>query len=142
MLFRSLALSNSFIARDEAMHTETSIALYNDLKEEHRLDESMVREIIEEAVDIETVFITESIYCAMLGMNTDLMKQYIKFVADRLMVQLGYNKIWKAGNPFEFMEMISIENKTNFFENRVSEYSKAGVGDSEGDKVFDLSVEF
>ena len=102
----------------------------------------MVRDIIEEAVSIETVFITESISCSMLGMNVDMMKQYIKFVADRIMIQLGYEKIYKVANSFDFMENISIETKTNFFENRVAAYSKAGVGDKEEDKAFDLDADF
>ena len=141
-LMPGLTQSNEFIARDEGCHTDTSIALYNDLKTEHRLSEEVVMKIVEEAVDIETVFITDSISCSMLGMNTDLMKQYIKFVGDRLMIQLGYSKIWKVSNPFEFMEHISIENKTNFFENRVTAYNKAGVGDTEEDKKFDLTDDF
>ena len=141
-LMPGLTLSNQFISRDEAMHTETSIALYNDLKAEYRLSEDKAREIIEEAVAIETVFITESISCSMLGMNTEMMKQYIKFVGDRLMIQLGYSKIWKVANPFDFMLMISVQNKTNFFEERVSDYSKAGVGDTEEDKKFDLDADF
>ena len=141
-LLPGLTQSNEFIARDEGCHTETSIRLYNDLKLEERLDELLVREIIEEAVAIETVFITESISCSMLGMNVDMMKQYIKFVADRIMIQLGYDKIYKVANSFDFMENISIETKTNFFENRVVAYSKAGVGDKEEDKAFDLDAEF
>jgi ribonucleotide reductase beta subunit family protein with ferritin-like domain len=141
-LLPGLTLSNEFIARDEGCHTETSIRLYNDLKLEERLEELVVREIIEEAVAIETVFITDSISCAMLGMNVDMMKQYIKFVADRIMIQLGYDKIYKVANPFDFMENISIETKTNFFENRVAAYSKAGVGDKEEDKAFDLDADF
>jgi ribonucleoside-diphosphate reductase subunit M2 len=141
-LLPGLTLSNEFIARDEGCHTETSIRLYNDLKQEERLDDLVVREIIEEAVAIETVFITESISCSMLGMNLDMMKQYIKFVADRIMIQLGYEKIYKVANPFDFMENISIETKTNFFENRVAAYSKAGVGDKEEDKAFDLDADF
>ena len=141
-LLPGLTLSNEFIARDEGCHTETSIRLYNDLKQEERLEELVVREIIEEAVSIETVFITESISCSMLGMNVDMMKQYIKFVADRIMIQLGYDKIYKVANPFDFMENISIETKTNFFENRVAAYSKAGVGDKEEDKAFDLDADF
>jgi len=141
-LLPGLTLSNEFIARDEGCHTETSIRLYNDLKQEERLEELVVREIIEEAVAIETVFITESISCSMLGMNVDMMKQYIKFVADRIMIQLGYEKIYKVANPFDFMENISIETKTNFFENRVAAYSKAGVGDKEEDKAFDLDADF
>ena len=142
-LMPGLTLSNEFIARDEGCHTETSIALYNDLKSEMRLDESLVITIIEEAVAIETVFITDSISCSMLGMNVDMMKQYIKFVGDRLMMQLGYKKIYNVSNPFDFMENISVENKTNFFEDRVSNYSKAGVGgNGSADKEFDLDAEF
>ena len=141
-LMPGLTLSNEFIARDEGCHTETSIALYNDLKAEYRLEESVVKTIIEEAVEIETVFITESISCAMLGMNIAMMKQYVRFVGDRLMIQLGYEKIYNVSNPFDFMENISVENKTNFFEDRVSNYSKAGVGGVEGDKEFDLGADF
>ena len=141
-LMPGLTLSNEFIARDEGCHTETSVSLYNDLKEEHKLDEKVVNNIIEEAVDIETVFITDSISCSMLGMNVEMMKQYIKFVGDRLLLQLGYKKIYNVSNPFDFMENISVENKTNFFEDRVSNYSKAGVGGSVGDKEFDLEADF
>jgi ribonucleoside-diphosphate reductase beta chain len=141
-LMPGLTLSNEFIARDEGCHTDTSVSLYNDLLADHRLSEEVVKKIVEEAVEIETVFITDSISCSMLGMNVDLMKQYIKFVGDRLMIQLGYSKIWKVSNPFEFMEHISIENKTNFFEARVSNYSKAGVGDAEADKTFALDEDF
>jgi ribonucleotide reductase beta subunit family protein with ferritin-like domain len=141
-LMPGLTLSNEFIARDEGCHTETSISLYNDLKSEMRLDESIVTNIIEEAVEIETIFITDSISCSMLGMNVAMMKQYVRFVGDRLMVQLGYKKIYNVSNPFDFMENISVENKTNFFEDRVSNYSKAGVGGGAGDKDFDLGAEF
>lgn len=142
-LMPGLTLSNEFIARDEGCHTETSVSLYNDLKEESRLDEKVVNTIIEEAVDIETVFITDSISCSMLGMNVEMMKQYIKFVGDRLLLQLGYIKIYNVANPFDFMENISVENKTNFFEDRVSNYSKAGVGGNGAtDKEFDLEAEF
>jgi ribonucleotide reductase beta subunit family protein with ferritin-like domain len=142
-LMPGLTLSNEFIARDEGCHTETSITLYNHLKAEMRLDETVVMNIIEEAVAIETVFITDSISCSMLGMNVDMMKQYIKFVGDRLMMQLGYKKIYNVSNPFDFMENISVENKTNFFEDRVSNYSKAGVGgNGAADKEFDLDAEF
>ena len=142
-LMPGLTLSNEFIARDEGCHTETSISLYNDLKDDHKLDEAVVMSIIQEAVDIETVFITDSISCSMLGMNVDMMKQYIKFVGDRLMMQLGYKKIYNVSNPFDFMENISVENKTNFFEDRVSNYSKAGVGGNGAtDKEFDLEADF
>ena len=142
-LMPGLTLSNEFIARDEGCHTETSIALYNHLKAEMRLDETVVMNIIEEAVAIETVFITDSISCSMLGMNVAMMKQYVRFVGDRLMIQLGYGKIYNVSNPFDFMENISVENKTNFFEDRVSNYSKAGVGgNGAADKEFDLDAEF
>jgi len=141
-LMPGLTLSNEFIARDEGSHTDTSIALYRDLKPEYRLKENIVKNIIDEAVNIETIFITESISCSMLGMNIELMKQYIKFVGDRLLLQLGYTKIWNVANPFDFMENISVENKTNFFEDRVSNYSKAGVGGTEEDKKFDLYADF
>lgn len=141
-LMAGLTQSNEMIARDENSHTQTSIALYNDLKKEYRLPEAVVKEIVEEAVTIETVFITESISCAMLGMNTDLMTQYIKYVGDQLMIQLGYNKIWKVSNPFIFMENIAVEVKTNFFENRVTAYNKAGVGDTQADMDFDLDADF
>ena len=142
-LMPGLTLSNEFIARDEGCHTETSVSLYNDLKEESRLDAKVVNTIIEEAVEIETVFITDSISCSMLGMNVEMMKQYIKFVGDRLLLQLGYKKIYNVSNPFDFMENISVENKTNFFEDRVSNYSKAGVGGNGAtDKEFDLEAEF
>jgi len=141
-LMPGLTQSNELIQRDENSHTQTSIALYNDLTPEYRLSENTVREIIEEAVAIETVFITESISCSMLGMNTEMMKQYIKYVGDQLMIQLGYSKIWKVANPFDFMENISVEVKSNFFEHRVTAYNKAGVGDTEEDKKFDLDAEF
>ena len=142
-LMPGLTLSNEFIARDEGCHTETSVSLYNDLKDENRLSEKEVNIIIEEAVAIETIFITDSISCSMLGMNVDMMKQYIKFVGDRLLLQLRYKKLYNVTNPFDFMENISVENKTNFFEDRVSNYSKAGVGgNGVADKEFDLEADF
>ena len=114
--------------------------LYNDLKSEYRLEEEVVQQIITEALDVEIEFITESIPCAMLGMNSNLMIQYLQYVADRLLVQLGYSKKWNSENPFDFMENIGVEGKTNFFEERVSAYSMSGVGDSAEDKQFDLDV--
>ena len=97
-----------------------------------------------EALAIEKQFILESIPCAMLGMNNALMSQYLEFVSDRLLVQLGYSKIWNSANPFDFMEYISIENKTNFFEERVTEYNKASVGTLEADRelTFTEDVDF
>lgn len=141
-LLPGLTQSNEMVNRDENCHCQTSIRLYNDLKSTEKLDDDVVRQIVEEAVSIEIVFITESISCAMLGMNADLMKQYIKYVADQLMIQLGYSKIYKVSNPFDFMENISIEVKTSFFEHRVTAYNKACVGDTEEDKAFDLDADF
>jgi ribonucleotide reductase beta subunit family protein with ferritin-like domain len=94
----------------------------------NKLDQVEVHDLIKEAVDIELEFIIDSIPCNMLGMNSELMQEYIKFVADRLVVQLGYEKIYNAKNPFPFMDRINLEHKTNFFENRESNYSKAKVG--------------
>jgi ribonucleotide reductase beta subunit family protein with ferritin-like domain len=108
------------------MHVEFAVLLYSMI--ENRLDEKTVHEIMKEAVELEKEFITESISCSMLGMNAELMKTYIEFVADRLLSQLNYSKIWNSNNPFPFMERISIETKSNFFEGRVSQYSKANVG--------------
>lgn len=141
-LLPGLTFSNEFISRDEGEHTNTTVMLYNDLKPEYRLDEEVVQQIITEALDVEIEFITESIPCAMLGMNSNLMIQYLQYVADRLLVQLGYNKKWNSENPFDFMENISVEGKTNFFEERVSAYSMSGVGDSAEDKQFDLDADF
>ena len=120
------------------MHCELAIMLYGMIK--NKLDQSIIEDIFNEAVSIEKEFITESIPCAMIGMNADLMKQYIEFVSDRLLVQLGYEKIWKAENPFDFMEMISLRAKSNFFEMRVGEYSKAKI--AENSTNFDLSEDF
>lgn len=121
-----LSFSNELISRDEAMHVEFAVLLYS--KIENRLSEEKVHEIVKEAVSVEKNFINESIPCSMLGMNSELMSLYIEFVADRLLTQLNYNKIWNSANPFPFMDRISIESKTNFFESRVSQYSKANVG--------------
>jgi len=118
-----LTFSNELISRDEALHTEFAILLYTKLKT--KLSKKRIHEIIREAVVIETEFITEAIPCKMIGMNAKLMKQYIEFVADRLCVQLGYDKIYKSSNPFDFMELISVETKVNFFERTNSEYAMA-----------------
>ena len=139
-----LQVANEFIRRDESCHTQTSVWLYNDLKPEFRLPEEKVHKIIKEALDIEKSFIIESIPCAMLGMNATLMSQYLEYVSDQLLIQLGYNKIWNTKNPFDFMENMSVENKTNFFEERVSEYNKANVGASAEDRqlTFDDDEDF
>jgi ribonucleoside-diphosphate reductase beta chain len=132
-LMPGLATSNDFISKDEGLHTEFAIELYKML--DNRLDEKVVFDIFKEAVDIEKEFITESLPVSLLGMNSNLMIQYIEFVADRWLVMLGYNKIYNSENPFGFMEMISISSKTNFFENRETNYSRAGVGQSEADRT-------
>ena len=123
-----LTSSNELISRDEGMHTDFAVEIYGMLQ--NKLDENTINEIIKEAVAIEKEFILDSIPCKMIGMNSDLMSEYIEFVADRLIVQLGYNKIFNANNPFEFMEMCSLDGKTNFFEKRVMDYSKANVNTS------------
>lgn len=125
-LLPGLTFSNELISRDEALHTEFAIYLYNTLQET-RLSQDQTHEIFREAVAIEKNFITESLPCSLIGMNMDMMKQYIEFVADRLLIQLGYARLFHAVNPFDFMEMISMAGKTNFFEKKVSEYSKASI---------------
>lgn len=133
-----LCLSNEFISRDESLHTEFAVLLYSMLN--NKLSEQEVQTIVEEAVKIESSFITESLPCNLLGMNADLMTQYIKFVADRLIVQLGYKKIWDVKNPFHFMDRICLDGKVNFFEHRESNYAKAGIGKA-GKTNFSFNVE-
>ena len=122
-LMPGLTFSNELISRDEALHTEFAILLYSKLN--NKLSQERINEIITEAVRIEQNFITEALPCRLIGMNCKLMKQYIEFVADRLLVQLGYSKYYNTSNPFSFMELISLEGKTNFFEKRVGEYALA-----------------
>jgi ribonucleoside-diphosphate reductase subunit M2 len=133
-----LCLSNEYISRDEGIHVDHAVMLYKKLK--RKVSKRRFTEIMKEAVDIEIEFITEAIPCRMIGMNSDLMIQYIKFVADRLSLQLGYDKIYNAANPFDFMTFISIEKKTNFFEHRVSEYALANK--KVDDDVFDFNAAF
>ena len=137
-LLPGLTFSNELISKDEGMHCEFATLLYSMIK--NRVDESVVHEIFQEAVEIEKEFITDSIQCNMIGMNSQLMKQYIEFVSDRLLVQLGYNRIWNVENPFDFMEMISLRPKSNFFEVRVGEYAKSKI--SESSTNFELSNDF
>lgn len=122
-LLPGLTFSNELIARDEALHTEFAVLLYSKLTK--KIGKARIHEIVSEAVEIETEFICEALPCRLIGMNSTLMTQYIKFVADRLCVQLGYDKIYNATNPFDFMELISLESKSNFFEKTVSEYALA-----------------
>ncbi len=122
-LMPGLTFSNELISRDEALHTEFAILLYNKL--EKKLLKKKIQEIINEAVEIEKEFICEALPCRLIGMNSDLMSKYIEYVGDRLAIQLGIDKIYNSANPFDFMEMISLERKTNFFESRVSDYALA-----------------
>ena len=135
-----LTLSNEFIARDEGLHTDFACALYGKLV--NRLTKQKAHKILREAVKIEKKFITKALPCELIGMNAKLMSQYIEFVADRLSLQLGYPKIYNAVNPFDFMERISLENKDNFFEKRVSTYGKAGVGKTAEDMSFNMKAAF
>jgi ribonucleotide reductase beta subunit family protein with ferritin-like domain len=124
-LMSGLCNSNELIARDEGMHTDFAILLYSLI--ENKIDESIVHDMFKEAVNIEKEFICDSLPCSLLGMNSILMSDYIQYVADRLLQSLNYNKIWGTVNPFDFMESISIEGKTNFFESRPTQYQKASV---------------
>ncbi|KAJ9152162.1 Small subunit of ribonucleotide reductase [Coniochaeta hoffmannii] len=127
-LMPGLTFSNELISRDEGLHTDFACLLFSHMK--HRPSKQVVEDIIVDAVKIEQEFLTEALPCALLGMNSNLMKQYIEFVADRLLVALGNEKVYRATNPFDFMENISLGGKTNFFEKRVGEYQKAGVMNS------------
>ena len=120
-LMPGLTFSNELISRDEGMHTEFAVLLFNKLSRKPK--KGKVVELIKDAVEIEKEFILEALPCKLIGMNSKLMSQYIEFVADRLSQQLGYGKIFNSSNPFDFMEMISLEGKTNFFEKRVGDYS-------------------
>ncbi|KAF2438341.1 hypothetical protein P171DRAFT_436842 [Karstenula rhodostoma CBS 690.94] len=124
-LMPGLTFSNELISRDEGMHTDFACLLFSLLKT--RPDKKLVENIITQAVVIEKEFLTDALPCALLGMNSTLMCQYIEFVADRLLLALGNNKVYNATNPFDFMENISLAGKTNFFEKRVGDYQKAGV---------------
>ncbi|CAD6506141.1 BgTH12-07071 [Blumeria graminis f. sp. triticale] len=124
-LMAGLTFSNELISRDEGLHTDFACLLFSHLK--HRPSKQAVQDVITEAVEIEQEFLTSALPCALLGMNSNLMKQYIEFVADRLLLALGNDKVYKATNPFDFMENISLAGKTNFFEKRVGDYQKAGV---------------
>jgi ribonucleotide reductase beta subunit family protein with ferritin-like domain len=135
-----LTLSNEFIARDEGLHTDFACLLYSKIV--NRLSKQQAHKIIREAVKIEKHFITKALPCELIGMNAKLMAQYIEFVADRLLLQLGYPKAYHATNPFPFMERMSLENKDNFFEKRVSTYAKATVGKAAEDMKFKMNEEF
>jgi ribonucleoside-diphosphate reductase subunit M2 len=137
-LMPGLTFSNELISRDEALHCEFAVLLYSKLVK--KLNKKRIYEIIMEAVEIEKEFITEAIPCRMIGMNMNLMTQYIEFVADRLIVQLGYDKVYNTSNPFDFMELISIESKVNFFERTNAEYALANK--SIDKDIFEFSADF
>jgi len=138
-----LTFSNELISRDEGLHTDFACLLYNQLL--YPLDQEIIYSIIRDAVRCEKEFITESLPCALIGMNNDLMAQYIEFVADRLLHELQCDKMFNTPNPFDWMEMISLQGKTNFFERRVGEYQKSGVmakTEDKGANDFDLDADF
>lgn len=140
-LLPGLGTANQFISRDENMHCEFGIALYNKLPE--RLETEIVHNIFKEAVEIESVFITESLPVSLLGMNSELMKQYIKYVADMWLTYLHYPRLYNVKrNPFLFMELLSLSTKENFFERKVTNYSKSGVGLSEEENTISFDVDF
>merc|ERR1719346_633370 len=139
-LMPGLTFSNELISRDEGLHTDFACLMYSHLV--NKLPEERILQIVCEAVDIEIEFLTEALPCALIGMNGDLMAQYIKYVADRLLLELGCAKKYKVENPFDFMENISLDGKTNFFEKRVGEYQKAGVMNNAEDRQFTLEADF
>lgn len=140
-LMPGLTFSNELISRDEGLHMEFAVLLYNNHLI-NKLPKEKVQHIITTAVEIEKEFVTESLPVRLIGMNADLMSQYIEFVADRLLVELGNDKVYNAANPFDFMDMINLQGKTNFFEKRVGEYQKAGVKSGTDDQKFSLDADF
>ncbi|CAN0141107.1 unnamed protein product [Ectocarpus sp. 12 AP-2014] len=135
-----LCFSNELISRDEGLHTDFACLLFRKLV--NKLPVERVAEIICDAVDIEKEFITSALPVELIGMNSALMRQYIEFCADRLLMELGCEKKYNSTNPFDWMEMISLQGKTNFFEKRVGEYSKSGVGVDAADQEFTLEADF
>ena len=137
-----LSFSNELISRDEGLHCDFACLLYT----KHlinKLPKKMVEKVITDAVEIEKEFVTDALPVNLIGMNSKLMQQYIEFVADRLLVELGNEKVYNATNPFDFMDMISLQGKTNFFEKRVGEYQKAGVmTQNKADNYFTLDADF
>ena len=139
-LMPGLTFSNELISRDEGLHCDFACLLYSQL--ENKLSKERIAEIIADAVEIEKEFVSDALPVRLIGMNADLMCQYIEFVADRLLVALGCSKKFNATNPFDFMELISLQGKTNFFEKRVAEYQKSGVMGKSEDKEFSLDEDF
>ena len=139
-LMPGLTFSNELISRDEGLHCDFACLLYSFL--ENKLSPERVQGIIADAVRIEQEFVTEALPVSLIGMNARTMSQYIEFVADRLLVSLGCAKLYNAANPFDFMEMISVQGKTNFFEKKVAEYQKAGVMSERAENAFSLDEDF
>lgn len=139
-LMPGLTFSNELISRDEGMHCEFACLLYSML--ENKLSKEAATAIITDAVEIEKEFVTDALPVNLIGMNAKMMSQYIEFVADRWLDQLGYDKVYGVSNPFDFMEMISLQGKTNFFEKRVGDYQKSGVLNSQESKSFSLDEDF
>ena len=139
-LMPGLCFSNELISRDEGMHCDFACLLYSMLN--NKMEEYRIREIITEAVAIEKEFILDALPVSLIGMNAKLMSEYIEFVADRLLVTLGYSKAYGTANPFPWMDLISLQGKTNFFEKRVAEYQKAGVMGKKEEQVFTLDEDF
>jgi ribonucleoside-diphosphate reductase beta chain len=139
-LMPGLAFSNELISRDEGMHCDFACLIYSMLQ--NKLPESEVKAIITDAVEFEKEFVSDALPVSLIGMNAPMMCEYIEFVADRLLISLGYTKVYNAKNPFPFMEMISLQGKTNFFEKRVAEYQKAGVAGPKEDHTFSLDADF
>ena len=135
-----LTFSNELISRDEGLHTDFACHLYSLMK--NKLRPELIQDIIKEAVEIEKRFVSESLPSDLIGINSKMMTQYIECVADRLLVALGVPKIWNSKNPFDWMEMISLQGKTNFFERRVGEYQKSGVMNTKEDKEFRINADF
>ena len=139
-MVKALGTSNEFISRDEGLHTEFAVTLFSYIL--NKPEKELIHSIIKEAVLIEKEFICDAISCDLIGMNTTLMSQYIEFVADRLSDQLGYGLIYHQSNPFPFMDMLSLDGKSNFFEKRVSEYQKFGLGNEVKFKFNDEDEDF
>lgn len=135
-----LTFSNELISRDEGLHTDFACLLYSMLS--NKLSDERVLEIITEAVTIEKEFITEALPVSLIGMNADMMANYIEFVADRLLLSLGVDRYYNTTNPFDWMELISLQGKTNFFEKRVSDYAKSGVMTEKESRSFTMDAEF
>ena len=138
-LMPGLCFANELISRDEGLHTEFAVLMYSMLKD--KPSKETILEIVKEAVELEKEFITESLPCNLIGMNMELMKQYIEYVSDRLLLMLGLGKIYNSSNPFPWMELISVQGKTNFFEKRVGEYSNI-AGSEKENNIFALDDDF